>query len=204
VLKRALVADPNQRYADAEEMRGELEPSPKAASAASLPPADRIAAALSSVAVGGGLVAFLNQLVNVVAAFGSGSADRPGLWMAVAPPALGLAAVALLRQRWRRRGWTEPGPASHLPQTTVALRLSLLALALVAWKAAAGVPGGWPSWLDSALHGAQAGGLTAGAWGLLECRRRHGGGDEPFLWLGGLLVLLSVTVDGLRAMAGAP
>jgi len=184
ILKKALHADPAQRYADAEAMLRDLEPAAPPPGHRSLPMLDTLAAMVSAIVLGGAAAMSLRKLSGRVAghaaAFVPGQAVTDGLGAAIAVLGLGLVLVALLLQRWRRLGYgsATPGP---ITQTSAALRFALSSVVLAAWQGAIGFPVGAGPALALILYATQAAGLAAAAWGFLECRRRRVSEDEPFL-----------------------
>ena len=76
----------------------------------------------------------------------------------------------------------------------------MLTVALAVWRAGFGFPGAFQTWLAITLEAAQVVGLVACVWGLIESRRCRGHSDEPYLWLGLLLLLAPFALELLPAL----
>ena len=200
VLKRALAADPAQRYADAGEMLKDLEPERAAesgVSTASFP--DRAAGPAVAATIAAGVATLLRGGIARIVGPG-GRAGVPGdhLWLAALVLALALLCAQRLLRRWRRLRLVRTMD-SGLWQTTAGLWLAGAAfvLALVP-LIGIGSPASAPL-LAVSLQAAQLGALAAGVSGLIESRRAESHLEEPWLWLGIFIAVLSFAV----ALVGA-
>jgi serine/threonine-protein kinase len=196
VLKKALSADPSQRYADADEMLEDLAlPRPAPIRGGALPFPEKVLAVATALFVAAGLAGIFHEAVVRAASSVAQTGGWGDFWAAMLFLAVGLVSTRLLLRRWRTLGLVSDGGIEGVPQTTAALRLAGVAVFLGGWRAVLALPSSPASWSMVLFRGAQAGGLVACVWGLLESRRRRDQTDEPFLWLALGLVACSFALE---------